>query len=579
MYMNEQEKEMKLPGGYPAFGRYWMAAFTVVALLTSASAGSAQEANHDVAGPSPAVRTEALETLARDNRRLFQPVAAKLRTGHDTALAWRQLDSLLSEPVGDMFWTYPAVSFYFYCNDLLSEEWKRRFHETFRTYTTYRGDTENHFLMYYGALYLISQEWPDSDGAVWFNGKSSNENFVEAGEYLNHWIDETVRQGQTEWDSPRYLYFYITPLLTLYDFTEDPLMKRRFGMMLEYLLADCAAEYLAGNYCGAHSRDGDGSVINPRNAEITSYAQFFWEDSLSLILPDLAFAAMSEFRCPDIIREIAHDRSRPFTHFERKRSRAKVRFSDERFTPVFKTTYMTVTFGVGSIQGGLQQPIQQHTWDVTFASPKENNTLFSLHPYASAEELGTFFPEEPELMEAGILNSKASYGNEDKWIGGSPYESIVQRDGTLLITYRIPDGTRFGHVDLFVPRSLDMLSKNTNGWIVAMLGDALTAISVEEADGTEWIEPEDKPWRRLRLTGSTIRLVVTTDSRGAMFTPGFADLLNKRKALILEADSTPLHPDYLFFGPHLTSKVGTGILEMHCDGRSRVLDFTTNTVR
>lgn len=533
----------------------------------------------DLAGPSEAFRKEALQEIARDNRKNFHFVAAKLRTGRETALAWKQFDSLLAEPTGDMFWTYPATAFYFYCNDLLSEERKEAFRQVWKTWTPYRGDTENHFLMYYGTLYLLAQEWPDLPGSEWFNGKSSEENFNEAEEYLQYWIDETVRYGQTEWDSPRYLYFYITPLLTLYDFTEDPVMKRRFGMMLEYLLADYAAEYLNGNYCGAHSRDGDGSVINPRTAEATSYAQFFWEDSLRYILPDLAFAAMSNFRCPDIIRAIAHDRDEPYTHYERKRSRAKMRYEGETYTQVYKTTCMTKDYAIGSIQGGLQQPIQQHTWDVTFSSPKPNNTIFALHPYASSHELGMFFPEEPEQMESGILNSKASYGNENKWIGGSPFEKIIQKDETLRATYFIPPGTRFGHVDFFFPKSIDMLSKNTNGWIIAMFGNTFTAVHIEKADSLEWIAEPEQPCQRLRLYGDSISYVVTNGDRAQMFSGNLAALLEKKVQELDAQGDFPSRKKFLFHGPHLSSSYNSGILTMRCNGRERILDFEQNEIR
>ena len=49
---------------------------------------------------------------------------------------------------------------------------------------------------------------------------------------------------------------------------------------------------------------------------------------------------------------------------------------------------------LGSIQGGILQPIQQHTWDVTFGHEMENATLFTLHPFYSGYELAMFFPEE-----------------------------------------------------------------------------------------------------------------------------------------------------------------------------------------
>lgn len=537
----------------------------------------AAQTGGDYAGPSDAFRKRAMEETAKDNRKNFHFVAAKLRTRRDTALAWRQLDSLLAEPIGDMFWTYPATAFYFYCNDLLSDGWKKKFRNAWKTYTNYRGDTENHFLMYYGTLYLMAQEWPGLPGSEWFNGKSSEENFREAEEYLHHWIDETVRLGQTEWDSPRYFYFYMLPLLTLYDFADDPRMKTRCGMMAEYLLADYAAEYLNGNYCGAHSRDGDGSVINPRSAEARAYSDFYWEDSLGVVLPDLAFAAMSTFRCPEIIRAIAHDRDTAFVHYEQKRSRAKMRYSDERYTPVYKTTYMAPDYALGSIRGGLQQPIQQHTWDVTFAAARQNNTIFSLHPYASATELGMFFPEEPELMEKGILNSKASYGSEDKWIGGSPYESIGQTGGALCVTYHLPESVRFGHVDLYFPKTLDMLIKNSDGWIVAFVENVAVGINVVGADSLHWID--EKQNRRLRLWGDTIALDVVTGARSEMGTVAPAKWLYSEAKKNLATYLDTRVPNMLFRGPHLNSAYDSGILTMTCKGNTRVLDFTKDEIR
>ena len=554
----------------------WIIILFLTALFTPHL--SAQPVEEEFTGPSPEQREKALEHIAKDNRRNFHFVLAKLRMGKDTALAWRQLDSLLTEPTQDMFWTYPATAFYFYGGDLLSDEWRAKFRHVWKTWTPYRGDTENHFLMYYETLYLMAQEWPDLPGSEWFNGKSSEENFREAEEYLNHWIDETVRYGQTEWDSPRYFYFYIAPLLTLYDFAEDTTMAKRCGMMVEYLIADYAAEYLAGNYCGAHSRDGDGSVINPRNAEARSYSEFYWENSSDFILPDLAFAAMSKFRCPDIIRDIAHDRATPYTHYERKRSRAKMRYSEERYTDVYKTTYMTKDYALGSMQGGLQQPIQQHTWDITFASDKPNNTIYALHPYASAYELGMFFPEEPELMEEGILNSKASYGSEDKWIGGSPYETIVQKENILVATYTIPPGTRFGHVDFFFPASTEFMAENAEHWIVAIVGNGMASIHLEQRDSITWIEYPDKPYKRLRLWGNNIRYSVAVGNREVM-NEGFSPWLRKEEAKRAKIDTaSPTNPD-LFNGPHLKSTYESGVLEMTCGGKKRVLDFVEGRIR
>ncbi len=553
--------------------------FSAAACVAVLVAGSL-EMSAQVAGPSDAFRREALESVAGNDARNFHFVAAKLRTGRDTAFAWRQLDSLLDAPTGDMFWTYPATAFYFYCNDLLSDSLKARFRQVWKSWTPYRGDTENHFLMYYETLYLMAQEWPNLPGSEWFNGKSSTENFLEAEEYLNHWIDETVTLGQTEWDSPRYFYFYILPLLTLHDHADDPTMRLRAGMMVEYLLVDYAADYLDGRYCGAHSRDGDGSVIDPLNAEARSWSDFYWEDSLSLILPDLAFGAMSDFRCPAIIRDIAHDRDSSFTSYELKRSRAKMRYSEELYTPVYRTTWMSSRCAIGSVQGGLQQPIQQHSWDVTFAGEGKNRALFGLHPYASGYELGMFFPEEPELMEAGILGSKASYGSPDKWVGGSPFEEIRQHGRSLFAHYDIPYGTRFGHVDLFIPKNPFTKVKTEPGrWQLHAIDalDLVTAYRIDRCDSAVVIDEGEHV--RLRLFGGMIDYTVIT----GLDATDLPDALSGYRRIARE-DSIAAHTAeprayHLFQTPHLRSKIGSGVLQMECRGARRTLDFVRGEIR
>jgi hypothetical protein len=59
---------------------------------------------------------------------------------------------------------------------------------------------------------------------------------------------------------------------------------------------------------------------------------------------------------------------------------------------VYKTTYVRREYAVSSDQGGTLQPIQEHSWDITWnlADPRGvENTLFTLHPYSSLEELQT----------------------------------------------------------------------------------------------------------------------------------------------------------------------------------------------
>ena len=136
----------------------------------------------------------------------FAVVASQLKTGINKEIAVAKLDTLLTLEKGDMFWMYGCAGLYFSCRSELPDRYKVKIRDCWKRFTPYRGDTENHFLMYYGSLYLMSQEWPGLSGAEWFNGKSSDEIHNESREYLRHWIGEISTVGMMEFDSPRYMY-------------------------------------------------------------------------------------------------------------------------------------------------------------------------------------------------------------------------------------------------------------------------------------------------------------------------------------------------------------------------------------
>jgi hypothetical protein len=555
----------------------------------------------------------------------FAVVAAKLRQGIDTATAYKQLDTLLARPYGDMFWMYSCAGLYHATQDVLRPEYKQRVRWCWKHFTPYRGDTENHFLMYYGSLLLMSQAWPDLVDSEWFMGKSSHEIYAESKGYLDHWIDETVRYGTTEWDSPRYGYYYITCLAILAEYTQDARLKHRFGMMLEYTLADYAAEYLNGNYCGAHSRVSNQCAIDPKSTEMTSYGEYFFQDSVVHLQPDLAFAALSHFECPKIIRQIATDRSEPYVHTEQKRGRQMIRYLDkwsasdstydsEFHAPVYKYDYMTKDYCLGSMQGGIVQPIQQQSWSLVFNSDKPHNIITGLHPYVSAEELGMFFPEYPSFQLERISNVKQGYTSENKWVGGSPYERIYQDKNVLVALYDLPDSAKYPEYDLFIPDEMidigslrEQRMENPNfdqdslgwGWIDAATKKAEMPHYLYHDVWIYFLKPfrwtrEREGWR-LRSKTSQGGYVVWIDPPDwfVMGEPecdsitikngkielqcrlarGEKEILTKEDRTLINLNRRRLISDWLFKSKFLESKRGSAVLTMRYKGEKRVLDF------
>ena len=186
----------------------------------------------------------------------------------------------------------------------------------------------------------------------------------------------------------------------------------------------------------------------------------------------------SGYEPPEVLQLIATDRSQPYTHYERKRTRNRWRFYDELHGPVYKTTYIRREYAVASDQGGVLQPIQQHSWGVTWAVPDPRgvqNTLFTLHPYSGLRELQTYFTFPPDGAVEDIVRSKPTYDSPDKLLGGSPYEKIFQNEDTVIVLYNIPPQTRFPHINGFFSKDLADVREDASGWIFARGGEALIA--------------------------------------------------------------------------------------------------------
>jgi hypothetical protein len=562
-------------------------------------------------------RQRLLDVASAESETSFFAAAARISRGIDLGTAYGMIDSLTRDHVmGGMFYAYTLVGTYLLTRDALPDSLRRKIRDAYRTRTMYRGDTENHWVMYYTGLYLASQTWPGEPGETWFNGKSSEENFEESRSWLEHWMRITTTIGQGEFDSPTYSTVFLTPMLVLQEFAADTIMRKRARMMVDLLFADFAAEHLAGNYGGGHSRDYPDDIINPLAAPSTMWAWLYfgqpefeqWNETRyrprHRTSWETVLGALVSYRLPEIIRLIATDRSEPYVQHETKRVRNIIRFGTEMNPPVYKYTYVTDQFILGSLQGGILQPIQQHTWDVTFVSEKPNNTVFSLHPFVSGRELAMFFPEEQKFLADEVNRYHLVYTSPDKWNSSSPYEQTFQHRNTLIVLYDIAEGVRYGHIDAFFPRTLKRHRMGGSGWIVCQGGE--TFIGVYPLKPYEWIE-ENVNWRlrsNERRNGLIVEVVPaasfpsfdafeTALARNTIDLSSFEDactvsyttLEGDRMRFtfdgprVLNGQEVDFPRDKLFESPFMQSARGSGVITLRHGGLIRVLDFPAATVR
>jgi len=539
----------------------------------------------------------------------YPNIAARLRLHEDAALCSRRLEELLADPTGDMFWMFPITAIAYLDQGQLSDAARQALRRSFKTYMPYRGDTENHWLLYYTCLYLMAQLWPNLDGEHWYTGKSSEENLREAAGWIEQWVRLTTTRGQGEYDSPHYMGVFLLPMSYLAAWAKDPAMKKRATMMLDYLIADYAAENLNGIFAGAHARVYDRPVLEKW---LNHSSDFGWvlfglghpEEPFGSYM--LYYLLASAYEPPEILKRIAADREQPYTHYERKRTRNRWRFFDDLHGPVYKTTYVRREYAVGSDQGGTLQPIQEHSWDVTWNVPDPrgvHNTLFTLHPYSSVRELETYFTFPADYIIPEVVSSKKTYDSPDKLVGGSPYEKIFQDQDSLIVLYDIPPDTRFPHINGFFSKDLTEFKEDPSGWLFARGGDAL--IACRPLQPYTW-KPIEGGGRRLFSPYLKNGMVVQVAARSEY--PDMEAFQHAILALSLEfqLDPTPsvrfrslrgkslrftygqtpcvndVALDYehwpLFGGPFVEAAVDSERLTLKYRNMRRVLDFRTLTV-
>ena len=547
---------------------------------------------------------------ARDESGAYQTIAAKLYLKQPCDWCSARLIELLKNPQGDMFWMMPVSEIAYLDQGQLSDAARAALRRSWLNYMPYRGDTENHWLLYYAPLYLMAQKWPGQPGSAWFNGKSSEENYREAEGWIRHWMDLTLERGQGEYDSTHYIVMFLIPLSELAAWSDDPAMRQRARMMIEYIVADFAAESLGGIYVGAHARTDDRMVREKWAGVSSDLAWLFFGQGYPLAGFSgytTYYLVASGYEPPAVISAMATTRDDCYLHREKKRTRNRWRYNDERNGDVYKTTYVCPDYAVSSDQGGILQPIQQHSWDVTWAlaDPRgKENTLFALHPYSSTFELQTYFTFMKDFGTEAVVRSKKSYDSPDKFLGGSPFEQVAQDRDSIVALYDIPAGTRFEHINAFFSKDLTSVEADPGGWIFARGGASY--IAFRPLAPYEW-KPLEGGGRR--LYSPHLKNGVVMQVAAARELPSFDDFKTRVRALELSFTLAPVPAlrfrtlrghllectygrapvldgkaiDYAtwppFDGPFIEQRQGSRRVLFHAGGQSRVLDFDALTAQ
>ena len=110
-----------------------------------------------------------------------------------------------------------------------------------------------------------------------------------------------------------------------------------------------------------------------------------------------------------------------------------------------------------------------------------------------------------------VIQDKTFYNKEDKWIGGSPYEQLLQHKNVLIALYDLrAEDAVYKHYDLFFPKDLATIEEDSSGWIFA--SSPTIYIAIKPFRPYKWI-PESNG-KRLRSKDTLNGFVLIAENPG-----------------------------------------------------------------
>jgi hypothetical protein len=387
-----------------------------------------------------------------------------------------------------------------------------------------RGNTENHWMMFYAGNLLAAERFADE--SVFWNGRSPESVKAEATRWILGTIERTARIGHHEYDSPGYHAEHFTPLVGLYEHAQDDYLKQQVEKVLTLLVADMALEYYKGSWAGSHSREGyrQNTWTHVGPIQTTQYLYFGGEDfDASRHLQGFSIpVAAAAYRPPALFAQMAWDRSKPHAVKKTKAPRTIFRHVDREPDPVRKYTYMSTSFALGSAQTGLTAPagpIDLVSWDLTWHGDKHQAKIGCNHPYADGGRFSGFLNPLPQDARRAIGSDKPYLQRPDRLFGASPFEQIMQHESTAIVVYQIPEDDDHPFVNMYLPTSVDWVAQA--GWLFGNLGDFYVALR----------PIGDYVWERIRESANDNIMV----SEGGLIDNWLLRIEDVNAGLILEA--------------------------------------------
>jgi hypothetical protein len=352
--------------------------------------------------------------------------------------------------------------------------------QAFTVQTTLRGNTENHWLMYYTGMLLVAERWLHEGTQL--NGLPAAAIVAEATRWILGTIQRTALWGHHEYDSPQYHMEHLAAYVGLHEHARDPHLRQQVRKMIDLLVGDMALEYFRGSWAGGHSREGYRQNTWTRVGPVQTL-QYLWFggeafDAAHHLHSFAISSVVAGYRPHPLFAALALDRSQAHVVRKSRPPRTLIRHTERDAAPVRKYTYMSRSFAVGTTQLGLPGPpagpIDLVSWDLTWHAPAHQGKISANHPYLHPGRFSAFLSPLPQAARRAIGDDKPYLQRPDRLFGASPFEQLMQHRGLVVALYRLPEDDEAPFVNLFLPRSLPWVHRQQ--WLLADAGPFFVAV-------------------------------------------------------------------------------------------------------
>jgi hypothetical protein len=167
--------------------------------------------------------------------------------------------------------------------------------------------TENHYILFSSAAYLTGQLYPNE---IFTNtGKTGNEKMARNRPRILRWLDMRYKTGFSEWLSHVYFDEDLAALLSLHDFCEDEVIRKKATKIIDLILLDMVLNQYKGVFGSTHGRSYEqGKKRAEFEGSIDTMKLLFGQGIFSSL--DIMAArgfVMSNYEVPPVLHEIFQD--------------------------------------------------------------------------------------------------------------------------------------------------------------------------------------------------------------------------------------------------------------------------------